>query len=167
MPKRPRHYWLLKSEPYVFSIDDLLQAPLKRTFWDGVRNYQARNMLRDDLQVGDGILYYHSNAKPPGIAGIAQVCGAGRPDPTQFDPADGHFDPKANPEDPRWFGVDVEGVAALDELIPIQTLKDHPELQDMAVVQKGQRLSVQAVSAAEWKVVLRLAGLRSTILPRN
>lgn len=165
MPKRARQYWLMKSEPDVFSIHDLLAAPKQQTFWDGVRNYQARNMLRDDIQVGDGVLYYHSNAKPPGVAGLAVVVGAGRPDPTQFDAKDAHFDPKSKPEEPRWYGVDLEGVLAFEELVSMQMLRDQPALAQMAVVQKGQRLSVQAVSAADWKRVLGLAGLKPSALP--
>lgn len=164
MAKSSRRYWLLKSEPDVFSYDDLEAAPKRQTFWDGVRNYQARNMLRDEMKVGDGVLYYHSNAKPPGVIGVAQVVGEGRPDPTQFDAQDSHFDPKAKPEDPRWYGVDVEAVAPFEGLISITELKANPALAEMALVQRGQRLSVQPVSFEHWKLVLKLGGVKTSVL---
>jgi len=157
---RKRRYWLLKSEPGAFSFEDLLASPKKTTLWDGVRNYQARNMLRDDLQPGDGILFYHSNAKPPGVAGVAEVVRAGYPDPTQFDPSDGHFDPKSDPENPRWFVVDVRARGAFAELLSLETLKGVSKLEKMALLQRGQRLSVQHVSPSEWREVLRLGGRR-------
>ncbi|HIF40246.1 MAG TPA: EVE domain-containing protein [Planctomycetes bacterium] len=160
---RKRRYWLLKSEPGAFSFEDLLASPKKTTLWDGVRNYQARNMLRDDLQPGDGVLFYHSNAKPPGVAGVAEVVRAGYPDPTQFDPADGHFDPKSDPETPRWFVVDVRACGAFAELLPLETLKGASKLKDMALLQRGQRLSVQPVSSAEWREVLCLGGRRDLV----
>lgn len=161
MPRR-RSHWLVKSEPDVFSYDDLVAAPGGRTHWDGVRNYQARNFMRDDMKVGDLVLYYHSNAKPPGVVGVARVVREGYPDPSQFDRGDDHFDPKSSPEDPRWICVDLEAVAALPEAVPIDALKANPELADMAVVQRGQRLSVQPVTAAEFKEVLRMGGLSVT-----
>ncbi|MDA1265914.1 MAG: EVE domain-containing protein [Planctomycetota bacterium] len=162
MPAK-RRYWLLKSEPDVFSIDHLLKAKGKRTCWDGVRNYTARNFMRDDMQVGDGVLYYHSNAKPPGIAGVAKVVKEGYPDPTQFDPKDSHFDPKSKPEDPRWMMVDIQGVAASPSFVPLDDLKANAKLEAMAVVQRGQRLSVQPVTPAEWREVLRMSGLKGKV----
>jgi predicted RNA-binding protein with PUA-like domain len=156
---RARRYWLLKSEPDTFSFDDLRAAKKRTTQWDGVRNYQARNLLRDELAVGDGVLFYHSNAKPPCVAGVAEVARAGYPDPTQFDPEDDHHDPGSDPEDPRWFAVDVRAVLALPEPVSLDALKGNPKLADMAVSRRGQRLSVQPVSAAEWKQVLRMGGL--------
>lgn len=152
-----RRYWLLKSEPDVFSFDDLWSAGGRRTLWDGVRNYKARNFLRDDLAKGDGVLYYHSNADPPGVAGVAEVARTGYPDPTQFDPGDDHYDPKADPDDPRWFAVDVRAVRRL-AFVPLADLKANPKLRGMAVCQRGQRLSVQPVTPAEWAEVLRMGG---------
>jgi predicted RNA-binding protein with PUA-like domain len=155
-----RRYWLLKSEPGSFSFEDLLAAPGQTTLWDGVRNYQARNMLRDDLRPGDGVLFYHSNANPPGVAGVAEVLRAGYPDPTQFDPSDPHFDPRSDPDDPRWFVVDVRARGAFAELLPLEALRGASRLSGMALLQRGQRLSVQPVSAAEWREVLRMGGRR-------
>ena len=157
---RARHYWLIKSEPDAFSFDDLLRAPGSTTCWDGVRNYQARNFMRDGMRLGDGVLYYHSNAKPPGVAGLAVVAREAYPDPTQFDPRDGHHDPRSDPADPRWCMVDVRGVLALPELLALDVLKAEPSLSEMAVVQRGNRLSVSPVTAAEWRAVLSLAGVR-------
>ena len=157
MPKR--RYWLLKSEPHAFSFDDLLSAEGRRTAWDGVRNYTARNTLRDDMKVGDGVLFYHSNTKPPGIAGVAKVVREGYPDPTQFDPDDAHYDPKASKDDPRWMMVDIQAVRALARYVELDELRAAPGLANMALVQRGQRLSVQPVRAAEWRQVLKLGGL--------
>ena len=154
-----RRFWLLKSEPETFSFDDLLGAPGRRTFWDGVRNFQARNLLRDELAVGDGVLFYHSSAKPPGVAGVAVVAAAGAADPSQFDPEDDHYDPKARPETPLWYGVEIEGRAAAKRFVPLDEIKAHPKLAGMAVAQRGSRLSVQPVTSGEWRVVLGLMGL--------
>jgi predicted RNA-binding protein with PUA-like domain len=162
MAAKPR-YWLLKSEPDAFSFDDLWKAKGRRTCWDGVRNYTARNTMRDDMKVGDGVLYYHSNADPPGVAGVAQVVKEGYPDHTQFDPKDGHFDPKADPESPRWYMVDIKGVKKAAAFVPLTDLKANAKLSGMALVQRGQRLSVQPVKAGEWREVLRMAGLEGKI----
>lgn len=155
----PKHkatgYWLMKSEPDVYSIDDLQKD--RRTPWEGVRNYQARNFMRDDMKVGDEVLFYHSNAKPPGVAGRGRVCKEGYPDPTAFDPDSEYFDPKSDPEAPRWILVDVEFVQKFDHLVALATLKEDPELVQMLVVQRGQRLSVQPVQAEEFERVLELA----------
>lgn len=153
-------YWLLKSEPAVFSFDDLWKAKQRSTPWDGVRNYQARNFLRDAMSPGDGVLYYHSNADPPGIAGIARIASAAYPDPTQFDPADAHYDPRSAPDDPRWWLVDVQAVERLPRFLSRQDLQGVPALAQMVVLQRGSRLSVQPVTAAEWRAVRRLAGLK-------
>jgi predicted RNA-binding protein with PUA-like domain len=149
----------MKSEPDVFSFDDLMASKGRRTLWDGVRNYQARNLMRDEMAVGDGVLYYHSNAKPPGVAGVAEVASEAYPDPTQFDPADAHHDPKSDPEDPRWWLVDIVGVEPLPEFVPLDALKANPKLSEMVVTQRGSRLSVQPVTAAEWRAVLKMGGL--------
>lgn len=152
----------MKSEPDVFSFSDLESARGRTTCWDGVRNYQARNMLRDEMKVGDLVLYYHSNTKPPGIVGVAEVVREGYPDHTQFDPKDGHFDPKSKEGDPRWFMVDVKAVAELPNYVSLDDLKADPALVEMAVVQRGQRLSVQPVQGAEFRRVLKLGGLKAS-----
>jgi predicted RNA-binding protein with PUA-like domain len=159
-----RRYWLLKSEPSTFSFDDLLTAPKRQTHWDGVRNYQARNLLRDDLAKGDGVLFYHSNADPTAVVGVAKVVRAGYPDFTQFDPEDSHYDASADPEDPRWYMVDIQAVSALPQPVTLAELKSRSKLADMALVQRGQRLSVQPVRTAEWREVLRLGGLEKDVL---
>lgn len=160
MPKRKRQYWLMKSEPDVYSIDDLWAEPSGRTPWDSIRNYQARNFMRDGMAVGDFILFYHSNAKPPGVAGLAQVASEAYPDPTQFDPDHKYFDPKSDPENPRWMLVDVAPLDRLERLVPLDELKSNPKLAGMATVQKGSRLSVQPVTGPEWREVLKMGGYR-------
>ena len=159
---RPR-YWLMKSEPNAFSFDDLLAAKGRRTHWDGIRNYQARNFMRDEMRTGDRVLFYHSNAKPPGVVGVAEVVKNAYPDPTQFDPASDYHDPKSDPEDPRWLMVDIRAVRELPRLVELDELKSRPELAEMAVVQRGQRLSIQPVTPEEWAVVLELGGLTAKI----
>lgn len=148
------HYWLLKSEPDVFGIDDL--ARVKVEPWDGVRNYQARNMLRDQMQVGDLAFFYHSNCDVPGIVGIMEIATAGYPDTTAFDPDAKYYDPKSDPANPRWYRVDVKFVRKLKRTISLQELREHPNLQDMPLVRKGNRLSVMPVTAAEWQTILAL-----------
>ena len=155
-----RQYWLMKSEPDVFSFEDLWRVKDRTTMWDGVRNYQARNFMRDRMRVGDGVLFYHSNARPPGIAGLARVASEAYPDPTQFDPEDPHYDPRSDPENPRWYLVDVQAEERLSELLSRDALREHPLLSGMGVLQRGNLLSVQPVARAEWKAVRRLAGLR-------
>ena len=146
----------MKSEPDVYPFSDLMAEPSGKTMWDGVRNYQARNMMRDEMKVGDGVLFYHSNAKPPGVRGLAQVVTEGYTDQTAFDPDDAHFDPKSDPEKPRWIHVDLSAIAPFRELLPLQTLKENPRLEGMEVIRKGSRLSVQPVSAKEWREVLKM-----------
>lgn len=158
-----RRYWLLKSEPDVFSFDDLLSAKKSRTCWDGVRNYQARNFMRDEMKVGDGVLYYHSNATPPGVAGVARVVREGYPDHTQFDPKDSHHDPKSDPENPRWFMVDVEAVQPAKTFVTLEDIKANDDLDDMPLVQRGQRLSVQPVSREQWRIVLSMMGVAGKV----
>ena len=152
-----RQYWLFKSEPEAFSITDLSGEPTKTTFWDGVRNYQARNFLRDTIRLGDRVLFYHSNADPMSIVGTAEVVKAGYPDHTAFDPQDHHFDPKSNPDSPTWFMVDVRLVQVFPKPVTRDDLKACAELSDMMVIRQGARLSIQPVTAAEWRVVHRLA----------
>lgn len=149
-------HWLMKSEPDEYSFDDLVADG--RTHWDGVRNYQARNMMRDDMQPGDRVLYYHSRCNPPGVVGVAEVVAAGYPDPTQFDPAAKYFDPKSAPDAPRWYVVDIAPVARLARPVPLADLKANAALEGMAVIQRGQRLSVQPVSAEHFAEVLRMGG---------
>ncbi len=146
--------WLVKSEPDVFSIDDLQQAG--STGWEGVRNFQARNSMRDDMKPGDEVLYYHSNAKPSGVAGIAKVKGAPVPDPTQFDKKSEYFDPTSPKADPRWVMVHIAFVEKFPQVVPLEVLKADPKLAGMPLLQKGQRLSVQPVDPAHFKRVVAL-----------
>ena len=148
-------YWLFKSEPDVYSIDDLKKE--KKTYWEGIRNYQARNLLRDTVKKGDLVFFYHSNAKPPGIAGIAEVVKEGYPDHTQFDENEKYFDPKANKDDPRWFMVDVKFVEKFKNLVSLEELKNNPNLDEMMVTKRGARLSIQPVTKKEWDIVNKLA----------
>lgn len=143
-------YWLMKSEPGSYSIDDLRRDG--RTTWEGVRNYQARNFMRDEMRVGDGVLFYHSNASPPGVAGIARVAREGHPDPTARDPDSRYFDEKASDDDPRWYMVEIEFVERFDELVPLQSLSDVPGLEEMLLNRKS-RLSVQPVTDDEFRIV--------------
>lgn len=146
--------WLMKSEPDVYSIDDLKRDG--RTFWDGVRNHQARNFMRDEMKVGDLVLFYHSNTDPPGVAGLARVVKQGYPDHTAHEPEDPHYDPKSDPANPRWFMVDVEFVEKFDELVPLAVLREADGLEDM-VLNKRSRLSVQPVKPGEFEIVRKLA----------
>ncbi len=151
-------YWLFKSEPDCFSFADLMVAPDRTTGWDGVRNFQARNMLRDDIKLGDGVLYYHSNANPPAIAGLAEVVAEGHPDPTAFDPSADHFDAKSQRESPTWYQVSIRAVKAIDPPLGLPKLREIPELAGMELLRKGSRLSVQPVRPEEWRAILKLAG---------
>jgi predicted RNA-binding protein with PUA-like domain len=157
--KSDRRYWLLKTEPTSFSFDDLWNAPGRTTFWDGVRNFQARNTMRDLMKAGDLVFIYHSSADPTGIAGIAKVVKEGYPDPTAFDPKDSHYDPKSKRESPSWYGVEVKAVKRLPELITLERLRKTKGLEKMTLLQKGSRLSVQPVTAGEWEVISRLSGI--------
>jgi len=149
-------YWLMKSEPDTFSIDDLAKRPRKTTAWDGVRNYQARNYMRQ-MKRGDEVLFYHSSCDEVGVAGIAQVVREAYPDATQFDPDDSHFDPKSDPEDPRWDVVDVKFVKKLPNVISLEALKANSKLGDFALTRRGNRLSVLPVTAAQWRAILKMA----------
>ena len=148
------NYWLMKSEPDTFSIDDLKRK--KREAWDGVRNYQARNFMRDGMRVGDGVFFYHSNCAEPGIAGLAEVVSDAYPDPSQFDPKSKYFDAASSRDNPRWMLVDVKFVKKLKRVITLDELKNHPKLEGMTLLRKGNRLSVMPVDAAEWKYILGL-----------
>jgi predicted RNA-binding protein with PUA-like domain len=151
-------YWLFKSEPEAFSFDDLLAQPDRTTGWDGVRNYQARNFLRDTIKVGDGVLFYHSSSDPPCIAGIAKVVREGHPDPTAFDPKSEHHDPKSDPASPTWFQVSIKAVKAIDPPLELPRLKQLAELAGMELLRKGSRLSIQPVTEHEWNAIMALAG---------
>jgi predicted RNA-binding protein with PUA-like domain len=146
---------LVKSEPSVFSIDDLGRAPGKTTCWDGVRNYQARNYMRA-MKRGDQVLFYHSNAEPPAVAGVAEVVREAYPDPTAFDPKDKHYDPKSHRNKPAWYMVDIRLVRKFPTPISLDRLRREPRLKGMELLRRGSRLSVQPVRPEEWKVILEL-----------
>lgn len=150
-------YWLMKSEPSVFSIQDLQKVPGRTTCWDGVRNFQARNFMRA-MKKGDRVLFYHSNADPPAVVGIAEVVKEAYPDHTAFDPKDTHYDPKSKPEKPLWDMVDIKLLRIFPRPIPLDRLRQESGLKQMELLRKGSRLSVQPVRPEEWKIVLKLAG---------
>lgn len=150
------NYWLFKSEPETFGIDLLAKKPNQTEHWDGVRNYQARNMLRDQIKVGDLAFFYHSNCTPPGIVGIIQIVKSGYPDSTAFDPESKYYDPASSPDHPRWFMVDVKLVKKFSRMITLEELKSHPALETMQVARKGNRLSITPVTATEWDVILAM-----------
>jgi predicted RNA-binding protein with PUA-like domain len=149
-----KRYWLMKSEPDTYSIDHLARDGV--TPWEGVRNFQARNLLRDEIHVGDGVLFYHSSTQPPGVAGLAEVVHESYPDRTQFDPASPYFDPKSTPDTPRWFVVDVRFAERFPAVVPLAVLQKTPGLENMRVTKKGMRLSVQPVTPEEWDIVVAL-----------
>ena len=150
-------YWLMKSEPDEFSIDDLAKAPKQTTAWFGVRNYQARNFMRDDMRAGDRAFFYHSSCPEPGIAGIVEISRLAYPDATQFDPKSDYYDPKSTRDAPRWMNVDVRLVRKTP-LVGVQTLRETKGLQDMVTLRRGNRLSITPVTPAEWKAVSALLG---------
>lgn len=137
--------WLMKSEPDVYSFDDLKAAPNQTTMWEGVRNYQARNFIRDVMKIGDTVLYYHSNCATPGIVGLAEISSEAYPDPTQFDPASSYYDARSPKENPRWLVVDVRYTSDIPRPVTLKDIKEHPILAQMKVAQRGMRLSVQPV----------------------
>jgi predicted RNA-binding protein with PUA-like domain len=149
-------FWLMKSEPSVFGIDDLRAAKAKRTEWEGVRNYQARNMMRDDMKKGDRVFYYHSNCDVPGIVGLAEVAKEGYPDYTAFDPKEKYYDPGSDPQNPRWYMVDLRYKRKLKRTITLTELRDHRPLSNMKLLQKGNRLSVMPVASKQWDYILTL-----------
>ena len=149
-------YWLMKSEPDAFGIDDLQTRPQQTEHWDGVRNYQARNMMRDEMKIGDQVFFYHSNCDEPGIVGIATVVREGYPDFTAFDPDNKHYDPKSNPDKPTWIMVDVQFVRKLRRTITLRELKLQTALSDLALLRRGNRLSIMPVTATQWEFILSL-----------
>ena len=151
------HYWLMKSEPSECGIDDLAKAPKHTVPWVGVRNYQARNFMRDEMRVGDGVLFYHSSCPEPGIAGLAEVASAAYPDATQFDPESHYFDPKSTPDVPRWAHVDVKLVRKT-RLLPLAAMREAPTLATLQMLKRGNRLSITPVTGDEWRAVLKLLG---------
>lgn len=160
MAKREQ-YWLVKTEPDVFSVHDWQKIKNRTTYWDGVRNYQARNFMRDSMQIGDRVLVYHSNADPCAIVGVATVVSESYADPTAFDPKDPHYDPKSKPEQPTWMLVDLRLDQVLDTPLTLEQLRATPTLADMELLRRGSRLSVQAVTAAQWKIIAKLAHINS------
>jgi predicted RNA-binding protein with PUA-like domain len=146
-------YWLMKSEPSDVSIDDLASLPEKTIAWYGVRNYQARNFMRDQMRVGDPVFFYHSSCSEPGIAGIAEVCKLAYPDTTQFDPTSKYFDPKATSHNPRWFNVEVKFIKKT-RLLGIKELRSYPELSSLRILQTGNRLSITPVDPSEWQFIM-------------
>jgi predicted RNA-binding protein with PUA-like domain len=158
---RARRYWLMKSEPGVYSIDDLARDKNQTTCWDGVRNYQARNLMRDDMKKGDLVLFYHSNAKPPGVAGVAKVVRESYPDHTQFDKNSKYFDPQATTGEPRWFMVDIQLDRKFNTFLPLDELKSVKALEGMVLLQKGSRLSVQPVTRREFEAVTKMGDRKS------
>ena len=150
------HYWLLKTEPSELSIDMLAALGNKGACWEGVRNYQARNMLRDQVQLDDRVFIYHSSCAQIGIAGIARVARSAYPDPSQFDAKSIYFDAASTPEKPRWIAVDVQHEETFEQIIPLAALKENPALNELALVQKGSRLSVMPVTAAQWTAILKM-----------
>ncbi|MGF1453336.1 MAG: EVE domain-containing protein [Opitutales bacterium] len=152
-----KNYWLMKSEPDVFSLEDLRQRPNQTEPWDGVRNYQARNFMRDDMKPGDCVLFYHSNAKPPGVAGLAEIASEAFPDETAFDPDSDYYDPKSTREEPRWVAVKVRFVEAFGRIVPLAELKAEPALADLPIVRKGNRLSICSVTKAHYEKIRKMA----------
>lgn len=165
LPPRPpaseRRHWLFKTEPGTFSFDDLWNAPGRRTGWDGIRNHQVRNFLRDDVRPGDLVVVYHSSAEPSGVAGFAEVVAGAAPDPTQFDPRSEHFDPKSTRAAPTWLQVEVRALERAPRFVPLPALRAIPELAGMALLRRGQRLSVLPLTPAEWGRIRVEAGLEA------
>lgn len=151
-----RSYWLFKSEPTAYSFADLLKEPDRSAEWDGVRNYQARNFIRDEMKVGDGVLFYHSSTNPQAVVGTARVVREGYPDHTAWDPQDRHYDPKSTPDNPIWFMVDIQAEKELSRPVTLQEIKGNPRLQNMLLVRRGNRLSIMPVTQEEWDEIIAL-----------
>jgi predicted RNA-binding protein with PUA-like domain len=152
------NYWLFKSEPHEFSFDDLLKRPEGREPWTGVRNYQARNFIRDGMRVGDKVLFYHSSTSLPAVVGIAEIVSGSYPDPSQFDNKSDYFDKGSPTDNPRWLAIDVKAVKKLKKAVTLEQIKREPELQKMRLVQRGNRLSVMPVTNDEFQTIIKLAG---------
>lgn len=150
-------YWLFKSEPDAFSIDDLAAKPEQTEHWDGIRNYQARNFLRDQVKLGDQVFFYHSSCKNVGIVGVAEVVRESYPDHTQFDPSSNYYDPKSSPENPRWVMVDIRLKKKFAQILPLQAIKAMPDITEIGLIRKGHRLSIMPVEPAEWQLLLERA----------
>jgi predicted RNA-binding protein with PUA-like domain len=157
---KSQKYWLLKTEPESFSIQDLAKKPKQTSCWDGVRNYQARNFLRDEMRLGDRVLMYHSSTAVPAVVGTAKIVREAYPDPTAWDKKDDHYDPGSNPDNPRWFMVDIQLEQIFKEPLALEKLRGVPALKDMELLRKGSRLSVQPVRKAEFDAILKLAGAK-------
>ncbi|MED5231433.1 MAG: EVE domain-containing protein [Candidatus Thermoplasmatota archaeon] len=155
-------FWLMKSEPHVYPWEQLIEDG--ETHWDGVRNYQARNIMRDDMKIGDLVLFYHSNCKPPHVAGVARVCREAYPDFTALDPKSNYFDPKSSPDNPRWMMVDIEALQGLTEVVSLGEMRENAGLEGMPLLQRGQRLSVQPVSSEHFAIVCQMGGIRASSL---
>ena len=153
-----RKYWLFKSEPTAYSFADLLGEQDRTAEWDGIRNYQVRNLMRDEMKVGDAVLFYHSSTTPMAVVGTARIVKEAYPDPTAWDPGDKHFDPRSTPDKPVWLMVDIQAEREFSRPITLQEIKDHPKLQNMMVARRGMRLSIQAVAKEEWDEILSLGG---------
>jgi predicted RNA-binding protein with PUA-like domain len=152
-----KKYWLFKSEPKAYSIDDLAKSRGKRTCWDGVRNYQARNFIRDDMRKGAGVLFYHSNADPLAVVGSCEIVKEAYPDHTQFDPDNKHFDPTSLQKEPRWYMVDIKLIEKFKHPVTLKEIKENPKLKDFRLIQRGNRLSVFPVNKKEWDEILRMS----------
>ena len=153
----PKQYWLLKSDPHAFGLPHLKRCRNRTTIWDGVRNWQACRFLREEIRKGDGVLFYHSQLSPPEVVAIARVVRAGYPDPTQFDPKEQYHDPKSTPEKPRWYAVDIRLERDLTRPVTLPEIRETPGLEEMVLVRRS-RLSVQPVTAAEWRIILKMGG---------
>ncbi|GBD88852.1 EVE domain protein [bacterium BMS3Abin03] len=151
-----KKYWLFKTEPNAFSIDDLAKSPGKRTYWDGVRNYQARNFIRDDMRKGDYVLFYHSNTNSLAVVGYCEIVKEAYPDHTQFDPDNKHFDPSATQKEPRWFMVDIKLIKKFKKPVTLKEIKANPKLKNMRLIQRGNRLSVMPITKEEFDEILKM-----------
>ncbi len=152
-----KKYWLMKSEPSTFSIDDLAKSKNQTTYWDGVRNYQARNFMRDEMKKGDLVLFYHSNAKPTAVVGVCEVVKEGYPDFTAFDPEEKYYDPKSNKDRPTWYMVDIKLKEKFKKPVTLEEIKANPKLKDMKLVQRGNRLSVMPVTKKEFDEIVKMS----------